>query len=281
MDLDKLRKEHLNQRKSRQANQSMPSNSTPYKNILNNEELNIPAFNDELINREIKQQEIIEEQKINAETYKEEKILEEEEKKEYKKTLIPFMNINGYLLIGCVLCIALGITSIVNLKIIPTIYAVISIIFTLFIGRRLRFKEPDCPLLNLLLWNLSQSINDFFKHKIEYEVISNLDKAISITGYTLLASVMVLNSNCLFYGISLLGFIVVFIMCMAVREFNEFNIFTKKIMVGCLFGLVFKTIFETFIFGAFTVDFFNIVVLNLMAILNLFAEKITITEPEE
>ena len=251
------------------------------RRLMENEGLNIPLYADNVFTDEIKRRE----QKMQIEKENEEyqrlKEKEKQERKEEKNKLLKFSEINGYLLALCAVMIILLVTSIFVGSFLNTIYSIIAIISTIYIGRRLTFKiENFDEVGNILLWNITQTLNDFIEYKIDYDIKGSYEGIIKKASVVMLFSLLFLNSNSIIYGLSLLILIVGFIMAIAFRDFNTITSKLNKLIICAIIGVFIKAVISFFVFKVFTIDFFNVVLVNVFLIINLL-NGIELEEPIE
>lgn len=233
-------------------------------------DMNVPLYSDDKFNKEIKLVEEKREIEEQIEKHKEQRYLNLKEKEEYKKNLIPFMNINGYLLSVCSISLILGITSISQLNIKCFIYSIFSIFVTIWVGRRLTFnKDKYDNLFNVLLWNITQSLSDFIEYKISYDLKSNYVKFIKKCSICASISLLFLNSNNIFFGLSLILLLIGYLVSFAYRDFDSILNTLNKLIMFALIGLFLKTFLSFFICDFFIIDFSNILVINILTVISL------------
>ncbi|MCC0671803.1 MULTISPECIES: hypothetical protein [unclassified Clostridioides] len=211
--------------------------------------------------------------KIKKEKYikDQEEMLEEE--------LIPFTQIDSKLLLCCGILIISIIASFIVAKWELFIYSVICTFLTIYIGRRLKFKENNDEVTNVVIGNLSQSINDFIEYKIKnYDLLGDYKNLLLKTSIVLtICLLFVVNSAiCL---IPTLFFILLFFISFANKNFCEIRKCIKWLIVTGFFGFVLKMIFAIIVTNNLSIDLFNIININIFTIIQLIIDNIEIKEP--
>lgn len=251
------------------------------KKIMNCEDLDIPLYADDKFNEEIKLRTNEEKKKLQNEKSKENKELKAVEKAEKNKRLIPLFNINGYLLSTCAVMIILGVTSFFMNNLLNAMYSLIAMLITIYIGRRLTFKAKDIDEIgNVLIWNITQTLNDFIEYKLNYDIKESYRKIIKISSVSSILSLLLLNSNNIIYGMSLVLLTIGYLMAIAYRDFSSITCNLNKLIICSLIGIFIKTILSYFILHIFTIDFFNVIAIDMFVIIKLL-EGINIEEPVE
>lgn len=251
------------------------------RQMLEDEDLKIPLYADDLFNEEVRKREYIEHRQAEIKKNEELRQIREQEKAEEKSKLIPFTQINGYLLSICAIMVVLGVTSIFLFSLPNIIYSIIGIISTIYIGRRITFKSENFDeVANVLLWNITQTLNDFIEHKINYEIKESYEDIIAKATICMMGSLLFLNSNSIIYGLSLLALILGMLMAIAYRDTDAITCNLQKLIISAIIGLFLKTIISYVFFKVFAVDFFNVVLVNVFVILNML-EGIKIEEPQD
>lgn len=246
---------------------------------LFDEGINVPLYADDLFKEELRQRQFREEIERNNEEYQRLKEEERKEKQEYKSKLLKFHQLNGHTLSTCAILLILAITSLAMESYLNAIYSIIGIFVSIYIGKRLTFNiDKFDDVLNVLLWNITQTLNDFIEHKIDYEIKESYEGIISKATLFMSVSLLLFNSNSIVYGFSLLALILGFLMALAYRDLNSITISLNRLILFAIIGIFIKTIISYFIFKVFTIDFFNIVLVNIFLIINMLKD-IELQEP--
>lgn len=247
-------------------------------NRLKDDGLNIPLYANDVFNEEIKRMEYKNQKEKEYEEYQKMKEQKEKEKREERNKLIKINEMNQYLLSICAIMIILGITSICLGSFLNAIYSVIGILSTLYIGRRLKFNFDEVS--NILLWNITQTLNDIIEYKIPYDIKGSYKNIVNKASFIMMISLLFLNSNNIIYGLSLFILILGFLMSLSFRDFKVITSKLNKLIICSIIGLFFKTILSFFILKVFTIDFFNVVLVNIFTMINLLKD-IELEEPKE
>lgn len=251
------------------------------RRMMEHEDLNVPLYSDNVFTDEIKRREQKERIEREHEEYQELKKQKAQERKEEQSKLLKINEINGYLLSICAIMLILGVTSVFVGSFLNAIYSIIGIISTIYIGRRLKFKlENFDEVANIVLWNITQTLNDFIEYKVDYDIKGSYENIIKKSSIAMLISLLFLNSNNVIYGLSLLALIVGFLMAIAFRDFNIITSNLNKLIICAIIGIFLKAIISFFIFKVFTIDFFNVVLVNVFMIINML-NGIELEEPTE
>ncbi|HBF3307023.1 TPA: hypothetical protein KOB88_001938 [Clostridioides difficile] len=212
------------------------------------------------------------------EKIKKEKYIKDQEEELLEEKLIPFTQIDSNLLLCCGLLIISIITSFIVAKWELFIYSVICIFLTIYVGRRLKFREKNDEVTNVVIWNLSQSINDFIEYKIKnYDLLGDYKNLLLKTSIVLaICLLFIVNSAiCL---IPTLFFILLFFISFAKREVETINLFIKILIVVSAIGFMLKSITIIVFTGIFDVDLFNIIAVNIFAVVQFLCKNIEIEE---
>ncbi|MCC0727635.1 hypothetical protein KGF51_14600 [Clostridioides sp. ZZV14-6045] len=213
------------------------------------------------------------------EKIKKEKYIKDQEEEMLEDELIPFTQIDSKLLLCCWLLIISIITSFIVAKWELFIYSVIFIFLTIYIGRRLKFRGKNDEVTNVVIWNLSQSINDFIEYKIKnYDLLGDYKNLLLKTSIVLaICLLFVVNSAiCL---IPTLFFILLFFISLANKNFCEIRKCIKWLIVTGFLGFVLKIIFAVIATNNLSIDLFNIININIFTIIQLIIDNIEIKEP--
>lgn len=249
------------------------------RQMMEDEDLKVPLYAEDRFKEEVKKREHLEQIEIKNKKNEELMKIKKQEREEYKNKLIPFIEINGYLLSICAIMLMLGVTSVFMLSFYNVIYSIIGIISTIYIGRRIRpISESLDETTNILIWNISQTLNDFVEYKINYDIKASYEGVVAKSTICLMGSLLFLNSNNIIYGLSLLALIMGILMSIAYRDIETITCVLNKLLVCAIVGLFIKAIFSYFVLSIFTIDFFNVVLINLFVILNMLKD-IEIKEP--
>ncbi|MDI3075345.1 hypothetical protein QJL41_12445 [Clostridioides difficile] len=208
---------------------------------------------------------------------KKEKYIKDQEEK-LEEELIPFTQIDSKLLLCCGILIISIIASFIVAKWELFIYSVICTFLTIYIGRRLKFKENNDEITNVVIGNLSQSINDFIDYKIEkYDLLGDYKNLLLKTSIVLaICLLFVVNSAiCL---IPTMFFILLFFISFAKRDFETINLFIKMLIVVSIIGFMLKSITIIVFIGIFYVDLFNIIAVNIFVVIQFLCKNIEIEE---
>lgn len=246
---------------------------------LFDEGINVPLYADDLFKDEIKKREHKEQIERQNEEYNRIKEEQKREKQEYKNQLLKFNELNGYTLSTCAIMLVLGVTSIVMTSFVNAIYSFITIFISLYIGKRLTFNiDKFDEVLNVLFWNITQTLNDFIEHKIVYDIQGSYKSIVKKATFFMMISLLFLSSNSVIYGFSLFALILGFLMSLAYRDFNTVTTSLNKLILFAIIGVFIKTIISFIILKVFTIDFFNIVLVNIFLIINMLKD-IELEEP--
>lgn len=213
------------------------------------------------------------------EKIKKEKYIKNQEEEMLEEKFIPFTQIDANLLLCCGLLIISIITSFIVAKWELFIYSVICIFLTIYIGRRLKFRKKNDEVTNVVIWNLSQSINDFIEYKIKnYDLLGDYKNLLLKTSIVLaICLLFVVNSAiCL---IPTLFFILLFFISFANKNFCEIRKYIKWLIVTGFLGFVLKIIFAITVTNNLSIDLFNIININIFTIIQLIIDNIEIKEP--
>lgn len=238
-------------------------------------ENNIPAYNDNAIMEKIEKTEKEKEKAIEIKEHEKRKL----EKIEYNKSLNKFSEINDCLLLIIGLSIVGLIASLIFLKLNYVIYCAISCYLAYFIGKRLKPIEDENNVLQILLWNLSENINDFFEYKIKFDMKS--DYINDVAKYSTIFAIIsgLFNSNTILYPISLLMLLLSFIVAFACKDI-EVILEKKNLILGALIGgFLIKGFIHSMIRGVLVLDLFNLALAIGFIILFHFLEYADLTEP--
>lgn len=238
-------------------------------------ENNIPAYNDTEIIRKMEKTEREKMRVLEAENNEKKRL----EKLEYKKSLNKFSEINDYLLFIIGLSVIGIIASLMFLKINYVIYCGLSCYLAYFIGKRLKPIEDEDNVLQILLWNLSENINDFFEHKIKYDMKSDYinDVAKYSTIFAIISALF--NSNTILYPISLAFLILSFIVAFACKDIDVILEKKNLILGGLIGGFLVKGVIHSIIRGVLVIDLFNVALAIGFIILFHFLENVSLEEP--
>ena len=237
----------------------------------------VPAYNDGYIQSKIEHTEELKEKERLKEEAKEKKRL----KSEYKKSLNKFSEIDDFLLLTIGLSVLAFIASIFFFKFNYAIYCAITCYLAYFVGKRLKPITDEKGVLHILIWNLSNSIEDFFKYKINYDMLSSYEDDIS--KYTIIFVVIVglFNSNTILYPIAIILILLTFLTAFASKDV-EVILEKKSIILGALIGgFVLKAFIHSFIRGVLVLDLFNLALAITFACLFNFLEYIDMSEPKD
>lgn len=246
-------------------------------NSEENELNNIPPYNDNSIKEIIEE---TEKQKM-MEREKEERKRLKEERAEYKKTLNKFSQINELLITIIAFSIVGVIVSLIFLKINYAIYCGITAYLAYFVGKRLKSINNYDNVLQTLLWNLSESIDDFFEYKIKIDIKSNYIN--DFHKYSIVFAVIVglFNSNSVLYPIALLIILLFITISFASKDLDTI-IEKKNLILGALIGgFLIKGFIHSVATGSLILDLFNLVLAILFIALFHFLEQVDISEPIE
>lgn len=240
----------------------------------NNSDLNIPLYNDEKVNEEIRHRET--QQKMERENKK--KAQEKKLRKEERKLLNPISAIDGLLLMTCCLSIVLIAISLAFGNIIYIVYSVIAIFGTIYVGKRLQVNYNK--LLNVLLWNITQSIKDFIDYKVPYDLLSNSDFRLFKTSVIFSIICVIVPSNNVIFGIAFVITVIMFIVNFANRLTEDLSKNSKIIAIFCFIGVIVKVILNIILYKTLFIDFTNIVFISLFVSINFYTKNIEIVEPD-
>lgn len=249
------------------------SNNSMFKD--SNKENNIPAYNDNSIVGKIEKSEKERERADELKEAQKRKL----EKIEYKKSLNKFSEINDSLLLIMGLSIVGIIASLMFLKFNYVIYCAISCYLAYFVGKRLKPIEDENNILQILLWNLSENINDFFEYKIKFDM--KADYVNDVAKYTTIFAIIsgLFNSNTILYPIALLMLLLSFIVSFACKDV-EIILEKKNLILGALIGgFLVKGLIHSMIRGVLVLDLFNLALAIGFIALFHFLEYVDLTEP--
>lgn len=236
---------------------------------------NIPAYNDNEIIKKMEKTERERMRVIEAENIEKKRL----EKIEYKKSLNKFSEINDSLLLIMGLSLVGIIASLMFLKFNYVIYCAISCYLAYFVGKRLKPIEDENNILQTLLWNLSESINDFFEYKIKFDM--KADYIDDVAKYSTIFAIIsgLFNSNTIVYPLSLLILLLSFIVAFACKDVE--TILEKKgLILGALIGgFLVKGCIHSLIRGVLVLDLFNLALaIGFISLFHLL-EYVDLTEP--
>ena len=249
------------------------TNNDNLNSFKNDNDLNMPIYNDETINKEINERESKE--RLERENREKEEAIKL--KKEDRKNLIPIMNISEYLLIACAFLIILATLSLFTFNFMYAIYSIVSIVITLYIGRRLKINFDE--ELNIILWNTSESFKDFFEYRLKYDFLSGSRERLNKISIIFSVILFTFNSNSIVFSVSLVLMIFCYVVSFSNKEIDSIEYNSKIIILGALAGLIIKTLLNTFFSGVLVIDFMNIIVLNIFVAINTFSREAKIHEP--
>lgn len=236
----------------------------------------IPAYNDDSIKNDILK---TEKEKRNS-LEKEEKRKRKEIINEKKKKLIPMNKLNSLVHLFSIL---LGIMSIASLiiskNIFSLIYTPIAIILTYMITRRLYGKYDEID--NIVLWNISQSIFDFFRIKLDYyNFFENIERFVNISTIFFIIISLFFSSNSIIYLISLFCIFFSYVIAFSNRNIQLLFESSHKIIVTSIAAILVKTIVQMFVTGRMYIDYSTVIMFNIFFVINYCTSIIEIVEPE-
>lgn len=229
--------------------------------------------NDEKIKKNIearKKKELYEKEQEKKAQLKLEK--QKEKEKRYKIEELPiFMILNV-----CFLISIIGLSF--SKRPIYILYSIISIFFIIYIGKRTKYEFDNT--LNILLWNITKSLNDFVKYKVKINnSFENNQKVLKISSILLGVSLLFISSTNIIYGLSLFFMIGILLVTFANKDFELISSTTNIICILAFIGLIIKSIMYSIISGQLQVDFMNIIVSMLFSSINNYTSNLTITKP--
>lgn len=236
---------------------------------------NIPMYNDEKINKEM--------QKRKKQEDNERRKKEEERKKAEKKALkmsrFHITEIPIIMILSICFMIAIIGVSIYEKQYLNVIYSIIGIVSTVYIGKRLRFTFDET--LNVLIWNITQTIRDFIDYRLKLDFFSGSEKRVQSLSVIFSIAILFLNSNNILYGLFMAIVIITYIISFANREFDTLTHNANTITLFAFFGLIVKTIFYSLYYKMLYVDFMNIILIVLFTLIAHYTKNLPIYEPEE
>lgn len=251
------------------VNTYVASNDTSTKNL--------PAYSDEQIHRKIKETQ--RQEKIKSQNAELQKI--KEEKMKYRKTLNKFTDFNDFILLTIGLAVLSLISSLVYIKINYLIYSIIAIVCSYYIGKRLKPLNKEDNIWQVLLWNLSLSIDDFLEYKLQYEVKDNYIKNVNRITYLFCICVAVFNSNTIIYPLALFALLCSYLIAFACKDTDIIIDKSNLVICSLLFGFVLKGVVHSLIRGVLVLDMFNLGLALAFILLYHLLKEIRLEEPIE
>lgn len=234
------------------------------------------SYNDLQVQRTVKEQK----QKERMERTKREQVRKQQEMKEelndFKETSLSLFQIDKILLLTSIFSIIICIISIVEMSFNVTFSCIISIIFSILVGKSSFKKNEDRQLTNQLLWELSQALYNFIDIKIPFEVFSNKKKWLdTYTVFGCLIYIICSSSN-IFYGLITIMIIISYLVSFSMKDIESISARVKYITVSLFIGLIVKSIFRYVYSGLITFDAMNVILLNIFTILKIYADRTVI-----
>lgn len=237
--------------------------------------IHIPLYNDDEFNKELEKQKKSIEEKQLKEAQEEARKLKEEA----KNKLIPLSEINQFLLLASSFSLILMGVAIFDLKLSYIVSGIISIIVCIYIGRRLKINYDET--LNVLLWNVTQTLKDFIEYKIPFDLYTDNSSRVKQMSILFTFIVATTNSNNILYGFGFIFILITYLISFSYRDTDTISFYSNKVVIGALFGLIFKTIVDTAFNSTLTIDFMNIIVVLIFVVIEYLTSICQIYEPEE
>lgn len=238
------------------------------KTYTSKRKTSIQGFGEEEINENLKK--IKQEQKAE-----EARRLKEEE----KKRRVSFLQFPKIILASYVLLIIGSIVSLAFKEYLYIFYSVITIFMSYYLNRRLKFNNINMELVNVLLWNLTNSINDFIKYQLSPKILENYKKNTTLISSIFMILLILLQSNNVIFIIGLIALIAQFIVCFANKDFEFINEKVNFLIIMTVLGFFVKIIIPLFFTKTFYLDFGFMVLLNIFVTIDFFTKNITLHKP--
>lgn len=222
-----------------------------------------------------------EEIKENLKKIKQQQKAEEAKKKkeEEKNKRVSFFKFNKLILASYFLMLIGIIVSLAFSKIDYVFYSIITIFMSIYLNRRLKFNNVNMELVNVLLWNLTNALNDFIKYQISPKLLEKNQKQITIACSVFMILLVLLPSNNVIFIIGLIAVFGTFIVALANKDMALINEKVNFLIIMTVLGFFVKIAVPLFWNQTFYIDFGFIILLNLFVAIDFFTKNITIHQP--
>lgn len=234
------------------------------------------SYNDLQVQHTVKEQK----RKEQMAREKQEKLQQQEELREtyndFKYTSLKLFKIDKFLLITVFFCIFFFIYSLIQGSFGNIFSCIISIIFTILVGKSSYKKNDEPKLTNTLIWNLSQSLYDFIDLKIPFEVFSNKQKWLdTYTVFGVIIYILCSPTNIL-YGLITTLIIISYLVAFSMKDLKGIYNRVKIIIIALFIGIIVHPILNYVLSGTIVFQSMNVILLNLFTILKIYTNNTTI-----
>lgn len=200
-------------------------------------------------------------------------------KEEQQKRRVKFTEFNKLILASYFLLILGTIISVVYNEYEYILYSIITIIMSYYLNRRLKFNNVNMELVNVLLWNLTNSINDFIKYQISPKLLNDYKKNMTTVCSIFMILLVLLPSNNVIFIIGMIATFATFLVTFANKDLLLINEKVNFLIIMTVLGFFVKIAIPLFFTKTFYLDFGFIVLLNIFVALDFFTKNITIYQP--
>lgn len=235
-------------------------------------QLNIPLYNDDKYNQDIEKKKLDEKlkrEKEDKDRLKQEKIMEF---KEFNKNLKSIDEIDKYSVLTLLMLLVLGIFSLTKGHLFNLIYCILAGVITFFTARMVvSFYDKDNELDQVLFFNLYKSINDIIYYKTPYDIRKDYKGYLKNISYFSMFCLVFIPSNSILFIISIGLLFLLYFVCYAYNDIKSITDTLDLFIKVSLFGLPFKTVFYLFS-NVFIIDFANLALINIFTFMTLLGD---------
>lgn len=222
-----------------------------------------------------------EEIRENLQKIKQQQKAEEEKKRreEEKARRVPFLQFNKLILASYVLLVLGMIVSVAFGEYLYVPYCIITILMSIFINRRLKFNDINMELINVLLWNLTNSMKDFIRYQISQKLLDKYKENTTKVFIVFMVLLVLFQSNNIVFIIGLMAMISQLLVCFANQDLEFIHEKITYLIIMTVLGFFVKIFIPLFFTRTFYLDFGFLVLLNLLVALDFFTKNIQIHKP--